>query len=102
MMKETSTYPVRIHKLFVIASMTIHNFIRRNSLHDEGFAEAIGKDGRYEYEDLPNIDPNFAAQEDIEGLIYPPMTNTLDMEIVRHGIMTALQHDREVSGQPQC
>ncbi|KAG5546935.1 hypothetical protein RHGRI_012840 [Rhododendron griersonianum] len=102
MMKETSTYLVRIHKLFVIASMAIHKFIRRNSLHDEGFAEVIGKDDKYVYEDLPDIDPNFAAQEDIEGLIYPPTTNTSDMEIVWHGIMTALQHDREVSGQPQC
>lgn len=76
MVKETSTYLVHIHKLFVIASMAIHNFIGRNSLHDQEFAEAIAKDDMYVYEDMPNIHPNFDAQEDIEGLLYPTTANT--------------------------
>ncbi|KAG5563852.1 hypothetical protein RHGRI_000147 [Rhododendron griersonianum] len=101
MMKETSTYPLRIHKLFVIASMAIHNYIRRNSVHDDEFAEAIYKDERYVFEDMPDIDPEYAAQEDTEGFMYPQSANTLDMDRVRQGIMKALHDDRVTVEQPQ-
>ncbi|KAF7145421.1 hypothetical protein RHSIM_Rhsim04G0151000 [Rhododendron simsii] len=101
MMKETSTYPLRINKLFVIASMAIHNYIIRNSVQDDELEEAIWKDERYVFQDLPDIDPMYAAQEDTEGFIYPQSANTLDMEVVRHGIMIALNDDRASVEQPQ-
>lgn len=100
-MKETSTCPIHIHKLFAIASMAIHNFIWRNSLHDQEFAEAIAKDDMYVCKDMPDIHLNFAAQEDIKGLLYPTMANTEDMEIVWHGIMAALQYEWEALRQPR-
>ncbi|KAF7123827.1 hypothetical protein RHSIM_Rhsim12G0127400 [Rhododendron simsii] len=56
MMKIPTNYPLALHKQYVMASMAIHNFIRRNCPDDEEFQDALCEDENYNNDDILDID----------------------------------------------
>ncbi|KAF7150643.1 hypothetical protein RHSIM_Rhsim02G0172700 [Rhododendron simsii] len=94
------SYSLRKHKLSNAQEAIFASFAESVDRF-KSTPKAIAKDDMYACKDMPDIHLNFAAQEDIKGLLYPTMANTEDMEIVWHGIMAALQYEWEALGQPR-
>lgn len=78
-----------------MASMTIHNFIRRNSPDDGAFAKATEKDVGYDHEDLPNIHLQFVEKENVEGALFPRRKNDEQMGNFHDRIVIKMKRNQE-------
>ncbi|KAG5531999.1 hypothetical protein RHGRI_026574 [Rhododendron griersonianum] len=94
MMKIPTYYPLARHKMYVLASMAIHNFIIRNCPDDEALQEALRDDENYENDDNPDVHPQYAEMEAAEDILFPLHANDSNMTHVRDEIMTKMKFDR--------
>lgn len=85
-------YPIRTQVDLVVASMAIHNFIRRDRVPDEYFFEARPTI-EYAFEDIPDVDPDQEDREDIRDDVVDP-DNDPNMDDLRNDIMRALIRQR--------
>ncbi|KAI8555564.1 hypothetical protein RHMOL_Rhmol05G0181800 [Rhododendron molle] len=82
-MKIPTYFKLALHKKYVLASMSLHNFIIHNCPDDEELQEALRDDENYDNDDIPDIDPRYAEMKAAEDILFPLHANDSNMRCAR-------------------